>query len=46
MAKRLIHLFTALNQLGTTVVVATHDVGLITSTPGAHDLHFFADGVG
>jgi cell division transport system ATP-binding protein len=35
MAKRLLHLFTALNRLGTTVVVATHDVGLITSTAGA-----------
>jgi cell division transport system ATP-binding protein len=35
MAKRLLHLFTSLNRLGTTVVVATHDVGLIASTPGA-----------
>ena len=35
MAARLLHLFTALNGLGTTVVVATHDVGLISSTPGA-----------
>jgi len=35
MAARLLHLFSALNQLGTTVVVATHDVGLIGSTPGA-----------
>jgi len=35
MAQRLLHLFTSLNRLGTTVVVATHDVGLITSTPGA-----------
>ena len=35
MAARLLHLFTALNQLGTTVVVATHDVGLIKATPGA-----------
>ena len=35
MAARLLHLFTALNQLGTTIVVATHDVGLIGSTPGA-----------
>ena len=35
MAKRLLHLFTALNRLGTTVVVATHDVGLIAPTPGA-----------
>ena len=31
----LLHLFTALNRLGTTVVVATHDVGLISATPGA-----------
>ena len=35
MAHRLLHLFTALNRLGTTVVVATHDVGLISATPGA-----------
>ena len=35
MAARLLHLFTSLNRLGTTVVVATHDVGLIGSTPGA-----------
>jgi cell division transport system ATP-binding protein len=35
MAKRLLHLFTALNRLGTTVVVATHDLGLISATPGA-----------
>src|SRR6478672_1931974 len=35
MAKRLMHLFGALNRLGTTVVVATHDVGLISATPGA-----------
>ena len=35
MAARLLHLFTALNRLGTTVVVATHDVGLIGATPGA-----------
>src|SRR5690242_11001990 len=35
MAKRLLHLFTSLNALGTTVVVATHDVGLISATPGA-----------
>ena len=34
MAKRLLHLFTALNRLGTTVVVATHDVGLISATAG------------
>jgi cell division transport system ATP-binding protein len=35
MANRLMHLFTALNRLGTTVVVATHDLGLIGATPGA-----------
>ena len=35
MARRLLHLFTSLNRLGTTVVVATHDVGLISATPGA-----------
>jgi cell division transport system ATP-binding protein len=35
MAARLLHLFTALNRLGTTVVVATHDVNLIAATPGA-----------
>jgi cell division transport system ATP-binding protein len=35
MAKRLLHLFTALNRLGTTIVVATHDVGLISATQGA-----------
>jgi cell division transport system ATP-binding protein len=35
MANRLLHLFTALNRLGTTIVVATHDIGLIRATPGA-----------
>ena len=35
MARRLLHLFTSLNALGTTVVVATHDIGLIGATPGA-----------
>jgi cell division transport system ATP-binding protein len=35
MARRLMGLFSALNRLGTTVVVATHDVGLIGATPGA-----------
>jgi len=35
MAQRLLHLFTALNRLGTTVVVATHDIGLIKDTAGA-----------
>jgi cell division transport system ATP-binding protein len=35
MARRLMHLFSALNRLGTTVVVATHDVGLIGTIAGA-----------
>ena len=35
MASRLLHLFSAMNQLGTTVLVATHDVSLIRTTPGA-----------
>jgi cell division transport system ATP-binding protein len=35
MANRLMGLFTALNRLGTTVIVATHDVGLINATAGA-----------
>ena len=35
MANRLMGLFTALNRLGTTVVVATHDMSLISATPGA-----------
>ena len=35
MANRLMHLFTALNRLGTTVVIATHDGGLISATPAA-----------
>ena len=35
MARRLLHLFTSLNRFGTTVVVATHDLGLIAATPGA-----------
>ncbi|HKR16482.1 cell division ATP-binding protein FtsE [Rhizorhapis sp.] len=36
MAQRLMHLFEALNKLGTTVVVATHDVHLLSRLPGAH----------
>ncbi len=36
MAQRILHLLIALNRLGTTVVVATHDLGLITATPGSH----------
>ena len=35
MAARLLHLFAALNRLGTTVVVATHDLSLIAATPQA-----------
>jgi cell division transport system ATP-binding protein len=35
MAKRILHLLTALNRLGTTIIVATHDISLITATPGA-----------
>ena len=34
-AKRLLHLFSAMNEFGTTVVVATHDLGLIAANPGA-----------
>ena len=32
---RLIHLFEALNRLGTTIVVATHDMGVIAGVRGA-----------
>ena len=35
MAHRLLHLFAALNRLGTTIVVATHDLSLLAATPGA-----------
>lgn len=35
MAQRLMHLFAALNRLGTTIVVATHDVSLMAAAPGA-----------
>ena len=35
MAERILHLLTAMNRLGTTVIVATHDVSLIAATPGA-----------
>ncbi|WP_037503397.1 cell division ATP-binding protein FtsE [Sphingomonas jaspsi] len=35
MAERILHLLTAMNQHGTTVVVATHDLGLVAATPGA-----------
>jgi len=35
MAGRILHLLTALNRLGTTIIVATHDLSLIAATPGA-----------
>jgi cell division transport system ATP-binding protein len=35
MADRLIQLFASLNALGTTVVVATHDLHLLTRVPAA-----------
>ena len=38
MAARILHLLTALNRLGTTIVVATHDLSLIAATPVAEML--------
>ena len=35
MAGRILHLLTALNRLGTTIIIATHDLSLIAATPGA-----------
>jgi cell division transport system ATP-binding protein len=35
MAARILHLLSALNRLGTTIIVATHDLSLIAATPGA-----------
>ena len=35
MAERLLHLFESLNKLGTTVVVATHDLHLLSRVPSA-----------
>lgn len=35
MAGRLMKLFSGLNQLGTTILVATHDLSLVRETPGA-----------
>lgn len=35
MAERLLYLFDALNKLGTTIVVATHDLHLLQRVPGA-----------
>jgi cell division transport system ATP-binding protein len=45
MADRLLHLFEALNRLGTTVVVATHDLGLIGAVPGADILRLEKGGL-
>ncbi|MEH3102877.1 MAG: cell division ATP-binding protein FtsE [Sphingomonas phyllosphaerae] len=42
MADRLIQLFASLNQLGTTVVVATHDLHLLPRVPGAQTLRIAA----
>jgi len=36
MAERLLYLFDALNKLGTTIFVATHDLLLLQRLPGAH----------
>ena len=36
MAKRILYLLGALNRLGTTIVIATHDLSLVAATPGAH----------
>jgi len=35
MAARILHLLTALNRLGTTIIIATHDLSLLKATPGA-----------
>jgi len=35
MAGRILHLLTALHRLGTTIIVATHDLSLISATPGS-----------
>jgi cell division transport system ATP-binding protein len=39
MARRLLQLFAALNKLGTTVVVATHDIHLLGEVEGSHMMH-------
>lgn len=36
MAQRILFLLTALNRLGTTIIIATHDMSLVAATPGAH----------
>ena len=38
MAGRLLHLFDALNRLGTTIVVATHDIHLLSRVSNAQTL--------
>lgn len=42
MAGRLLHLFQELNKLGTTIVVATHDMHLVSQLPGAKMLRLAA----
>ena len=42
MAARLLYLFDALNQLGTTVVVATHDMALLRQVKGAQQMQLDA----
>jgi cell division transport system ATP-binding protein len=39
MARRLLQLFAALNKLGTTIVVATHDIHLLQEVDGAQMMH-------
>ena len=39
MAARLLYLFDALNKLGTTIVVATHDVHLLSRVGAATIMH-------
>ena len=39
MARRLLQLFAALNKLGTTIVVATHDIHLLQEVEGAQMMH-------
>ena len=38
MARRLLYLFASLNKLGTTIIVATHDLHLLTEVTGAEML--------
>lgn len=38
MAARLLHLFQEMNKLGTTIVIATHDINLAVALPGAKQL--------